>query len=130
MRKITCMVLILMLSLTACGVTPPAEPADLTGNWLSEDTTQYAEVRDDTITIYWYDEEDGSMMLYWAGTYNQPTEPGDFTWTSINDREKTDWAMLASMDESKEFSYSDDTISYQAGLMGVTKIMKLKRFEE
>ena len=57
--------------------------------------------------------------LYWAGSYIAPTDSKTpYTWDSVNDTEKTGSAILASSDETKTFTYSDDTISYSVTAAG------------
>lgn len=136
MKKFVSWMLIamLVLSFTACGAAgpnPKKEPADLKGTWMttSEDMAQYAEIDDTTITIWWYNADEKTKALYWAGNYNAPTEPGSFKWTSLNDRTQTDLALLASLDDEKVFTYSDGVLSYASSLMGVSKTIELKKVE-
>ena len=105
-------------------------PADLTGTWKekdpNEDSYQIARVTADAIELYWHTPD--SDALYWAGSYVAPTDAKTpYTWDSVNDTEKTGSAILASSDETKTFTYSDDTISYSVTALGVTKKVTLER---
>lgn len=117
---------------TGTAAAPADEPADLVGEWEqsnknSEDSYQSATITADTITVYWVTDGGDTTSLYWAGTYDAPTEPGDFSWDSVNDTEQTDVALLASGDETKTFTYEGDTISYEVSAMGVTTTVELSR---
>ena len=124
---------ILLLSLTACGGKKSKEPADLTGQWKqsnssSKDSYMTATISGDTIEIYWTSETDDSKSLYWAGTFTDPTTADEpYVWTSENDHSKTDTALLASMDDTKEFTYQKGVISYSASALGTTTTVKLEK---
>ena len=109
---------------------PRPHRADLTGTWKeknpNEDSYQIARVTADTIEIYWHTSD--SDALYWAGSYVAPTDSKTpYTWDSVNDTEKTRSAILASSDETKTFTYTDNTISYSVTALGVTKKVVLER---
>ena len=108
----------------------PATPADLTGTWKekdpNEDSYQIARVTADAIEIYWHTPD--SDALYWAGSYVAPTDSKTpYTWDSVNNTEKTGSAILASSDETKTFTYTNNTISYSVTALGVTKKVVLER---
>lgn len=110
--------------------TSQAKPADLTGEWIQEnagDAYQSAKVTADSISVDWVDTKGGTTSVYWVGTYEAPTNPGPFTWTSSRDAAATDRALLASTEPTKEFRYAEDKISYEVSMMGVTKAMTLVR---
>jgi hypothetical protein len=135
------------ISLMGCGANAPAAssqsaestessevaaPADLAGEWVqtnseSEDSYQSAAITADAIEVSWVSDGGSTKALYWAGTYEAPTEPGAFTWDSLNATEKTSGAMLASDDATKTFSYDNDVISYEVTALGVTKTVELRR---
>ena len=130
--------MVLVLSLTACGGNDAQEPeddkpTDLAGEWKqmnnnSEDNYQRAIIQDGQIEIYWVTESDDSESLYWVGTYVAPeTAEVPYTWDSVNDKEKTDNALLASGDDTKTFSYEDGQLSYSASAMGNTQTVKLEK---
>ena len=96
----------------------------------SEDNYQRAIIQDGQIEIYWVTESDDSESLYWAGTYVAPEiaeEP--YTWDSVNDKEKTDSAILASGDDTKTFTYKDGQLSYSVSAMGNTQTVRLEKQE-
>ena len=100
------LMIILCLSLTACGGTPQ-------GN---------------TITVYWVSDNGDTKSLYWAGTFDAPTTTEEpYTWSSINDTEQTASALLASGDETKSFTYEDGEISYEASALGTTTTVRLEK---
>ena len=107
------------------------EPVVLTGKWEYKDddgTWMQADITEDTITINWIMDEGNTTAVYWVGTYTAPTEYSEeYTWTSTRDKEATDSALLASLDDTKEFSYSDSNkqITYQVTVSGITKTIAL-----
>lgn len=109
--------------------TTEAHPTDLTGTWQSENNDgsyQEAIVTDSSIEINWV--SDDTESIYWIGTYTAPTEAVDeYSWTSERDKDRTDNALLASTDDTKEFTYKNDTISYEASAMGTTATIELKK---
>lgn len=141
MKKVFSLLLVLGLciGLVGCGSgddsesKTPSEPVDLTGTWISdngEGTYHEAIITNDTIEINWMGMEEDTKSLYWYGSFTAPTtaaEEDEYTWTSQTDHAKTDSAMLASQDETKEFTYKDGVISYEASAMGTTKTVKLEK---
>lgn len=105
------------------------EPIDLTGIWASEDNNgsyQEAIITENTIEINWMSDGDATKSVYWIGSYAPPTEATDeYSWTSERDKEKTASAMLASTDDTKEFTYKDKKISYEVTALGITSTMTL-----
>jgi len=87
-------------------------------------------IDDGTIEIYWQI-EDGTTSLYWAGTYDAPTSAAnEYTWESVNDKSRTETALLASGDDTKTFTYKDGVISYSVSIMGVTTTVELERSDD
>lgn len=148
MKKLVApIVLALALALTGCGgadtapagaaVTKPVEEApqapELTGTWkqsnsASEDSYQQATITADTITIDWVSDGGDTTSTYWVGTFKAPTNASEaHTLTSKRDAKATDSALLASTDDTKEFTYEDDTISYKVSMMGSTTTVKMKK---
>lgn len=137
------MISTISLSITACGKsdtpdntvnqteTTMEESTVLTGTWISEEsdgTYQEATITDNYIEINWVTPD--STSLYWAGTYVAPSGAVDeYSWISENDTEKTDSALLASSSETKEFTYKDGVITYEASALGTTKTVELKKQE-
>lgn len=107
------------------------EPTDLTGTWKSEaneGSWMEATISADTISIDWVSDDGNTKSIYWVGTYTAPTEyVEDYTWTSERDKEQTDNALMASTDDTKDFSYSSDKLSYSVSLMGTTTQMELSK---
>lgn len=147
-KKIVAMLLVgaMALSITACGgdaepsknnetktesTTEKKEPLDLTGTWKSEEVEgsyQEATISDSVIEINWVSDGGNTKSLYWAGTYVAPAESTDeYSWISENDKEKTGTALLASSDDTKDFTYKDGVISYEASAMGTTKKVELTK---
>lgn len=63
-----------------------------------------------------------------AGTYAAPTEPcEEYSWESQNDKSKTQNALMASTDDTKQFEYKDGKLSYKVSMMGTTTTMELER---
>lgn len=113
---------------------PTPDPApDLTGVWTqvdAGDSYQQATIQGDTIEINWIG-TDGTSALYWAGSFAAPTTADEpYTWTSTNDTSKTSGALMASSDETKDFTYEDGTISYSVSMMGVTTTVQLEKSGE
>lgn len=112
--------------------TPVEKPANLDGKWTqtnanSESMHMDAEITGGTITVNWVQPD--STSLYWTGSYEAPTAPGDWSWTSKGDTEKMASALLASQDDAKEFHYtaSSDELSFDATAMGTTVTVRMKR---
>ena len=97
------------------------EHLDLTGTWTQEnagDSYQEAVITDDSINIYWISDSDSTRSIYWAGTYEaSPENVDEYEWTSERDAAQTDMALLASSDETKDFTYKD-------GKSGMTRFPK------
>lgn len=113
---------------------PTPDPApDLTGVWTqvdAGDSYQQATIQGDAIEINWIG-TDGTSALYWAGSFAAPTTADEpYTWTSTNDTSKTSGALMASSDETKDFTYEDGTISYSVSMMGVTTTVQLEKSGE
>lgn len=128
-----------IIALLLCGCTLTAYSGkgeekgtvpDLTGSWIEtntdSDAKMSAEITSDTIEVYW--SSDDTSAIYWSGTYVAPTEAGTYTWSSVNDHDKTDSALLASGDDTKDFTYnSDGEITFDVTAMGVTKTVHLAK---
>ncbi len=119
-------------ALTACsgkGEEKGTVP-DLTGSWIEtntdSDAKMSAEITSDIIEVYWSSDE--THALYWSGKYVAPTEAGTYTWSSVNDHDKTDSALLASGDDTKDFTYnSNGEITFDVTAFGVTKTVHLAK---
>lgn len=136
------LVSVLGLGIAACSgapvEVPPGDVAHstaivLTGEWEQSNqedgpgSTHVATIVGETISIYWVS-EDNSKSLYWAGTVHVPdSAEGVFTWESVNDKSKTDSALLASPADTKVFTYSDGVISYEASALNETWTVQLRQ---
>jgi hypothetical protein len=156
MNKLTPLALTVTISaaiaLTGCASTPsapvspsshgtpvaeatkePAKPADLTGTWkqtnsAAADSYQEAEISGNVITINWVADNGDTKSIYWIGTFTAPTDATTpYKWTSTRDKAATESAMLASQDDTKDFTFQDDTVSYTASALGTTTTIKLKK---
>lgn len=108
---------------------------DLIGGWKqknskSDTSHQIAMIDDGTIEVYWK-ADDNTTSLYWAGTYIEPaSETNEYSWDSVNDKSRTDTALLASGDDTKTFTHKDGIISYSVSAMGVTTTVELERSDD
>ena len=98
------------------------EPLDLTGLWIQEgkssETRMVAEIKENTIGIFFIMEGDEDPWTYWIGTYEKPTDSSDeYTWTSENTYSGN--GLLASNAESKEFSYKGGKLSYSVTILSL-----------
>ena len=81
-----------------------------------------------SVEINWISDGGKTKSIYWVGTYTAPTEfVEEYSWTSERDKEKTDSALLASTDDTKDFLYSNEKISYEASAMGTTTTVELTK---
>jgi len=114
--------------------TPEAAAApDLAGTWKqtnsgSDDAYQAAVITGDTITVNWVSDGGDTESIFWVGTFTPPADDASpYTWTSTRDAAATDSAMLASTDDSKDFTFEDGEVSYKASLMGTTTTVRLEK---
>ena len=143
--------LCMIFALTACGnssnngtagtndpeendpVSEKGSAPDLSGSWVEKgkegsDSYQAGFIEDGTIEIYWMSENGTVASLYWAGSYEAPDSPADeYSWDSANDKIKTQYALLASSDDSKTFTYRNGELTYSVTALGVTKSVSLER---
>ena len=123
-----------MLLVSGCSGSEEEAAPDLTGDWEqsnknSEDSYMIATIEEDSITVYWYGDEDGAetTSLYWAGTYVAPTESGAYSWDSENDYEQTENALLSSDAETKTFTYEDGVLSFEVTALGTTTTVEMEQ---
>jgi len=106
---------------------------DLAGAWkqsnpASESSYQQARITADTITVEWVSDGGDTTSTYWVGTFEAPADAtGPYTWTSQRDVAATESALLASTDDTKDFTYEGDTISYKVSALGTTTKVKLQK---
>lgn len=97
----------------------------LDGIWAAEDDKFTATIKNNKITILWKLDET-SKGLYWAGDFPSTVDEGAAI-ISIADRTKLDKSIVASQDDTKEFTHEDDHLSFEFGAMGVTKTVVLSK---
>lgn len=119
---------------TAEETVAEVEVPDLTGVWEStadSDFSQRAVIAGSAITVDWVP-ADGSddSRLYWAGSFEAPTAEGPYTWTSSNDHGQTGSELLASSADTKDFSYEDGEISFEASALGESGTVTLEQTSE
>ena len=116
-------------------------PADLTGTWTmtepapsssaSSSNKAWFEVgiEGETIVVEMVYDGGDSRALYWQGTYEAPTELGDYTWDSQNDKGATAMALLGSKSDTKTFTYDDKagTLSFDFTAQGTTQTIKCEK---
>lgn len=145
MKKIFASIFIiaLLMGLTSCSSNvsndksedEPSLPPDLSGQWKqvnaeSENSYYGAIIDDDVIEIYLVSDNGDTRSLYWAGSYTAPnTAEYPYFWESQNDKAKTEFALFASGDDTKTFTYKDGQISYSASMMGTTSKVRLEKQE-
>lgn len=136
MKKFICAILLLVLTLSvmaSCGKEKETGISDLTGTWKqvnsnSSDSYQEAIISGNTIEVYWVFDNEDSKSLYWAGSYVAPDKSvTEYSWTSVNDHEKTDMALLASSDDTKVIGYKDGQLYWEASALGSTMTVKLEK---
>lgn len=87
-----------------------------------------ATISGDTIEVYWSSPD--SQSLYWSGSFEAPTEPrNEYSWVSNNDHEKTDSGMIASSDDTKDFTYTNGELSFSASAAGTTMTVRMKKVQ-
>ncbi len=136
----------IMLSLTACGGgedkpsetqsagNPPAV-TDLSGEWKTETDEDGgcmgAYIEGEYIEVYWVMPSEDTVALYWSGSFTAPSggDDGPYSWTSQADSERNASALLASPDETKEFTYADQEISCSVSIMETTQKMTFTKGE-
>lgn len=100
-------------------------PDKFEGTYIQEDaaekeTYMEAVIEGDKITVNWNMNGGETIALYWAGTFEQPQGRAEYTFDSVNDTEKTQYALLASHDETKPMTVSGGKISFSVTAMGLT----------
>ena len=105
----------------------------LDGKWKqcnssSKDAYMEATIQEDTISVNWVSDGGNTESIYWIGTYPRPNTTEDsYNFTSTRDQEKTASALLASSDDTKDFSYSNGKISYKVSALGTTTTVELTK---
>lgn len=118
-------------SVEAAESEAPATAPTLEGIWKqvnsnSEDSYQQATITADTISIDWVSDGGNTTSIYWIGTFEAPAE-GSGTITSVRDTAATDNALMASTDDTKDFTLDGETISYKLTALGTTMTVELQK---
>lgn len=104
---------------------------DLEGSWEEADTSgeyqaAYIDRSEKRIEVYWV-EEDGTVELYWHGTYDRPKEDvTTYEWESeIKRSVKIEFGDRTSTAETKTFTYDNGVLSYTVDIDGEAKTYEL-----
>lgn len=122
--------------LTACSEGAGESTDDLTGTWKqtnSNDDASWMEatIEGDVISVDWVINNGDSRSIYWVGTYDAPGEEvSKHSWTSDNDVEATEFALLASTADTKEYTYEDGKLIFEVEMMGSTATIRMNREDE
>lgn len=99
----------------------PAEPLDLTGEWVQANTPeghrrQVVRITEDTVEVYWESEGGNDYTLYWAGSYDAPEGSREkYQWKSKNDTDRTSESPMGAEEKTKKFKYQDNRLTYKSG---------------
>lgn len=124
------MLIVLLLILSACSNETSTD--DLTGTWKQtnandEDSTMEAVIENDTITIDWIMDNGDSRAVYWVGTYDAPSEEvSEYSWTSEKDIDATQYALLASIADTKDFKYEEGELNFEFEMMGMQMTIRME----
>ena len=104
------------------------EPLDLTGLWVQENADKsymVADIKDDSIGVFFILEGDDTPWTYWVGTYTAPTDDKNtYDWTSESTYGGN--GMLASSEDEKDFSYENGKLQCKVSIQGTTDDPKVK----
>lgn len=139
-KKILALMLIgVMLFAAGCGnnassdtsAAPESEAVnalDLQGSWIAE--TQGSGyylagfIKGDLIELHWVSSYDQNGSVYWAGTYDAPTEDTDtYSWESERDEDIMATTAYGSTDETRTFSYADGKLTLEGTATGAETVL-------
>lgn len=142
MKKLFVFLLVLISAMFIAGcsspavddATPVAKPAPVTttteapvswnGTWTADGFS--AVIKEDVITISIVDKDTSS--LYWQGTWDAAAKAKDGVKVVSNaDVDALSMSMLGSQDKTKEFTYSDDELTFSMSMMGTTRTIRLTK---
>lgn len=94
---------------------PAADALDLTGQWVTESsddgTMMVANIEGGAVSVFYIIADDDTPWTYWVGTYDAPTTDEDaWSWTSTSTY--TGNGLMASGDDTKDFSYKNGALSF------------------
>ena len=96
------------------------DPWDLTGSWWEESVANgepgmAAYIEDSTITVYHVTDKEYTRTPFWIGTYENAPSEESFSWVSEAIEQRANYPLL-SLDETKDFNYSDKSITFGSSL--------------
>lgn len=98
-------------------------PLDLTGNWRSDKPKVTAVIQNGTIEVTSVTESGGSVR-WWYGTFDNPQDGA----TGITSKGMYDVNKIyLSSADTKDFVYHDKMLKFQIAVMGVTRVVEMKR---
>lgn len=117
---------ILMVSISACGSGDKSTSKSTTFNgvWTSSNPHMSADIFDETIEITII--SDDVRGLYWKGTFPKSVSE-DTTFVSNGDTKAMNISLLGSQDSKKKFTYSDNELSFELGMLGTIQTIHLKK---
>lgn len=142
MRKIKLLLLIILVFvLVACNgnneniksnneAGSNEEEVDFTGAWIDKEAEGEdflaGYIENDRIEIYWMSDQGVTSSLYWSGTYGGLEKEGkDYYWESMNDKTRTEYAMLASIDDTKKFTINKNELTFELTFMEQTVTIEM-----
>ncbi len=131
--RLAALLLTAAIALPAC-IAGAEEATDLTGIWRGENedgSKMEIVIRGDALTLTWIADDNTTSYVYWAGTYEAPTEVvEDYSWVSEQDADQTDKYSPEKKEETKEFLYSEGTIRTEVSLTGETTLLQFEYTDE
>ena len=106
---------------------------DLTGEWKqsnsrSETDFMTAAITDGVLSVDWELGSEDITAVYWAGTFEAPDDGNEpYIWISERDRAATDTAIMASTDDTKEFTYEKGIISFTVSIQGESATVETQK---
>lgn len=120
-------------AMAAAPVAPePPAAGTLSGVFAEKDGTSImaARIEGDTIRIYMVNIAEGTQMLYWVGTFEQPNGRAEYTFDSVKNEEETRYAIFASQDATKTITVKGGEISFTWGMLGVTATARMTQADD
>ena len=117
-----------------CTIT--VKKLDLSGSWAEKgakkgDTYHAAYIKNGVFEIFWVNDVDKSVSIYWSGTYKNPKSASKkHTWTSKKNKARTDSALFSVLDDSKKFTYKNGQIIYRKSVLGLSSEVILERTDK
>lgn len=118
-------------SSTASSEPTPTPAPDLTGEWKqnntkSDDGWTSATITGSTITVEFVTDNGDTRSLFWVGTFTPPADSRQpYTWSSARDKAATENALLASTDDTKDFTFDDGELSFPVSIQGTSTTVRM-----